>query len=339
MQLAVLARQAEEARWTAEARRREQITALRAARDAPTGDTPPPAVGLVPIGLAPVEDWARSPFEDLLGTAAEDAPTPSAEPAELGPTELAPIELIPIALAPYEPYGQVARDVQEPGQPAVQEQAPAAPFGAAAPLEPFPGHVLEVGSAPAAVEPDEEMLPTREVSASTESPLSAAPVGDAAADLANLANLANLADLVGAIDLAALDGPAAPTADDADARSDSQTAARTPVPTQPTSTGVPTLPETAEPVPAELAEITEITAEQMPRYAPTWDSAPVTGFSPDLGDAHTQADTASLLRELSFLGLDDVPPPAPAPRPAPTRPLPAGVGGSAKPKRKSIFGR
>jgi hypothetical protein len=51
------------------------------------------------------------------------------------------------------------------------------------------------------------------------------------------------------------------------------------------------------------------------------------------------ADTAALLRELSFLGLEDAPPATPAPnRPLAPRPAPASAG-TTKVKRKSIFGR
>ncbi|MDQ3503889.1 MAG: hypothetical protein M3486_09835, partial [Actinomycetota bacterium] len=49
-------------------------------------------------------------------------------------------------------------------------------------------------------------------------------------------------------------------------------------------------------------------------------------------------DTASLLRELSSLGLDDEPPPAAASRPArPAAPRPASL--AAQKKRKGLFGR
>lgn len=55
--------------------------------------------------------------------------------------------------------------------------------------------------------------------------------------------------------------------------------------------------------------------------------------------ANQEADTASLLRELSFLGLDDDPPAGPAPRTG-RPPAPRAPATSALPKkRKGIFGR
>jgi hypothetical protein len=52
--------------------------------------------------------------------------------------------------------------------------------------------------------------------------------------------------------------------------------------------------------------------------------------------AAPDTDTASLLRELSSLGLDDDPPPPPPSRPArPTPPRPV----TAPKKKKGLFGR
>jgi hypothetical protein len=71
--------------------------------------------------------------------------------------------------------------------------------------------------------------------------------------------------------------------------------------------------------------------------ATSWNPDEAHDFTPD--DEEPPTDTAALLRELSFLGLDDIPAPPripPPPRtPSPRQaPVPTGKG-----KRKSIFGR
>lgn len=52
----------------------------------------------------------------------------------------------------------------------------------------------------------------------------------------------------------------------------------------------------------------------------------------------SDTDTASLLRELSSLGLEDDPPPVPVTRPRATPPRPV-TSAAAKPKKKGLFGR
>lgn len=82
----------------------------------------------------------------------------------------------------------------------------------------------------------------------------------------------------------------------------------------------------------------EVAAASKPAFAslaPSVTPPAATDYAPGADELGPVADTASLLRELSFLGLDDAPASATtAPRSLPARPAVA-----AKPKRKSIFGR
>lgn len=82
----------------------------------------------------------------------------------------------------------------------------------------------------------------------------------------------------------------------------------------------------------------EVAAASEPVFAfltPSATPPTATDYTPGADELGPVADTASLLRELSFLGLDD----APSSAPAALRSVPARPAVAPKPKRKSIFGR
>jgi len=58
---------------------------------------------------------------------------------------------------------------------------------------------------------------------------------------------------------------------------------------------------------------------------------------PPMSYIHHDTDTASLLRELSSLGLDDDPPPPPVRPPSPSAPRPVATAPAKK--KKGLFGR
>ena len=70
-----------------------------------------------------------------------------------------------------------------------------------------------------------------------------------------------------------------------------------------------------------------------PLPAREWDDAPMSSYG-----TH-DTDMASLMRELSSLGLEDEPAPAPSQRPTPSTQRPAAGTATGQKKRKGLFGR
>jgi hypothetical protein len=375
LQLAILARQAEEARFAAEERRHNEVLAHRLGT---TAEAAP-----IAINPAPVEAIVVAPLEPGQPAVAPVVPplVPAVEPTEPS-ADLAPLT-DPALSAP----AQESSDLTEPTEAIEAIEAPVAeapPVYQRILVEPLPGRWRE----PEVETVDQDETVPLDVAATEPAAAEPAAAEPAAAELEVLAieapeiAVAEIAapeiavpDFAVAIDEPDLASWAAALADEPTA-----TPAAVVAPPPPSAPPVWESPlveaigqigaevasddvQESEPIglheraaiQAALSEVAlttfaEPTPEPTPEPAPEPEPEPAHAGGPDNG-WHAQqddftpagespfADTASLLRELSSLGLDDTPQSAPAPRAPAPRPTAGGTATAAKTKRKSIFGR
>lgn len=269
VQLAILARQAEEARFAAESRRHDEITARRRAANAAADCTAPAAAAAPAPGLAPADGDPPVPAEALDRYEPEDLP-----------------------LVPGLPERPVTVDVRDlPDLPVASD------------LRDLPVAYDHLEALAAAVAPDAPDGPTPFAPSHEVVPESQAYDDTAEGGIAALRDLAaagfTLPDAVEEPDLDELSAP--------DGRY-ALTEALSDVVGVPSSLGA-----------------------YEPQYAVAEPAAESAG--------NPFVDSASLLRELSSLGLDDVPTQRATPRSVAVARPAAPISGNGKSKRKSIFGR